>query len=64
MSESAATCLVCKQPSEEVPLINFRFKGAELWICPQHLPVLIHNPAALVGVLPGAEGLNPAKHHD
>jgi hypothetical protein len=33
-------------------------------ICPQHLPVLIHNPQMLVGKLPGAEGLTPAEHHD
>ncbi len=57
-------CIVCKKPSEEVPLISFHFKGAELGICPQHLPILIHDPGKLVGLLPGAEELKPANHHD
>lgn len=47
-----------------MPLIAFRFREADLWICPQHLPVLIHDPGRLVGILPGAEGLEPADHHD
>ena len=53
MSESAgAGCLVCRRPSGDVPLIAFRFREADLWICPQHLPVLIHDPGRLVGILP------------
>lgn len=60
----AAVCLVCGKPSDEVPLISFEFKGTSLWICPQHLPILIHDPAKLSGLLPGAEGLKPASHHD
>lgn len=59
-----AVCLVCKRPSEEVPLISFQFKGTDLRICPQHLPILIHDPGKLAGLLPGAEGLEPADHHD
>jgi hypothetical protein len=35
-----------------------------LWICPQHLPLLIHNPQQLAGKLAGAENLKPADHHD
>jgi hypothetical protein len=62
--ESGAACLVCKSGSEAVPLIAFRFKGSDLWICPQHLPILIHDPGKLTGILPGAENLNPADHHD
>jgi hypothetical protein len=62
--EPGAGCLVCKRSSEEVPLVSFRFKSTDLWICPQHLPVLIHDPGQLVGVLPGAEDLSPAEHHD
>lgn len=60
----AAVCLVCKKPSDEVPLISFEYKDTGLWICPQHLPVLIHDPGKLAGLLPGAENLKPADHHD
>ena len=41
-----------------------QFQGNTYWICPQHLPILIHDPARLVGILPGAENLRPADHHD
>jgi hypothetical protein len=57
-------CLVCKKTSDVVPLITLTYQGGTLWICPQHLPVLIHDPAKLAGVLPGAETLDEADHHD
>ena len=46
-------CLYCEQTSEEMPLIRLTFQGKDLWICPQHLPLLIHEPAKLAGKLPG-----------
>ena len=64
MTEHSQDCLVCKRSSEEVPLISFRFKARDLFICPQHLPILIHDPGKLAQVLPGAEALDPADHHD
>lgn len=59
-----ATCLACKRDSNDVPLIAFRYQGGDHFICPQHLPILIHDPAKLAGVLPGAEGMSPAEHED
>lgn len=59
-----AACLVCERGSAEVPLIAFRYRDADLWICPQHLPILIHDPVKLADRLPGAEGMKPAEHHD
>ena len=67
MNESGTgmtTCLVCRKPSAEVPLIAFQYRDQDLWICPQHLPILIHDPGKLSGLLPGAEKLHPADHHD
>ena len=63
-SGAPSGCLVCRKPSAEVPLISFQYKSSDLWICPQHLPVLIHDPTKLAGLLPGAENLKPADHHD
>ena len=57
-------CVYCDRSSEEVPLISMTFKKQELKICPQHLPILIHDPAQLIGKLPGAEDLNAADHKD
>jgi hypothetical protein len=57
-------CVACCRGSDETPLIAFEYRGAARWICPQHLPVLIHDPAKLAGGLPGADRLSPADHHD
>ena len=57
-------CLACHRGADVTPLINLEYRGSTLWICPQHLPVLIHDPGQLIGVLPGAENLTPADHKD
>jgi len=58
------TCIVCSRDSDQTPLIPVEYRGSTIRICPQHLPVLIHDPAQLIGRLPGAENLRPADHHD
>lgn len=64
MSADKAACLVCKRDSDEIPLISFEYKGSGLFICPQHLPILIHDPTKLAEVLPGADGFEAADHND
>jgi hypothetical protein len=56
------TCLVCAQTSADVPLIALEYRNQEFWICPQHLPILIHHPHELADKLPGAEHLPKADH--
>jgi hypothetical protein len=56
------TCLVCKQSSQEIPLLMIEYQDRQYWICPQHLPILIHKPEQLVGKLPGAENLHGGEH--
>ena len=58
------SCLVCGRTSDDVPLLTFAYRGGEHCICPQHLPMLIHSPARLADVLPGADRLSAADHHD
>jgi len=48
-------CLVCKTSSDETPVTKFYYQESEFYICPQHMPVIIHNPKELVGLLPGAD---------
>ena len=62
--DQAQMCIACERGSDVTPLIRLEYRGEDLWICPQHLPVLIHNPGQLVGRLVGAEHLRPADHHD
>jgi hypothetical protein len=64
MNEKTPACLVCETTSNDVPLISLHYQERDLWICPQHLPVLIHQPAQLVGRLPGAENFGAAEGHD
>ncbi|MBP9825345.1 MAG: hypothetical protein KBF21_14065 [Thermoanaerobaculia bacterium] len=63
-STMTPTCLACGRSDQETPLVRLLHRGVERYICPQHLPILIHNPAELVGKLEGAEQLRPADHHD
>lgn len=59
-----ATCLFCERSSDVTPLLTLEFRGSNFRICAQHLPVLIHDPARLIGILPGAERLEPSEHVD
>jgi hypothetical protein len=63
-SQSNKACLFCGRDEHETPLVVLDYRGTRRWICPQHLPILIHDPAQLAGMLPGAERLSPADHHD
>ena len=55
-------CLVCERSQQEVPLLAVQFQDQQYWICPQHLPILIHKPEELVGRLPGVENLEGHQH--
>lgn len=58
------TCLFCGRGTEVTPLLSLDYRDSQTWICPQHLPILIHDPQQLIGKLEGAEKLEPADHHD
>ena len=57
-------CLVCGRGADATPLLTLEYRGGTLRICPEHLPILIHDPGRLAGILPGAEDLRPADHED
>ncbi len=54
---SEKVCLFCKRDEEKVPLVTLSYQHTNYWICPQHIPMLIHNPDQLQGMLPGAENM-------
>jgi hypothetical protein len=56
--ENEAMCLVCSKTNKEIPLLTLIYQEKICWICPQHLPILIHKPEELVGLLPGAKNLS------
>ena len=55
-------CVNCQRGVEQVPLLTLNHRGGTAYICPQCLPVLIHEPQLLVGKLAGAESLRPREH--
>jgi hypothetical protein len=58
------TCIACGRGAAETPLLTLDYRDSTFSICAQHLPVLIHDPAQLVGRLPGAETMAPSEHED
>jgi hypothetical protein len=65
VTQSQPKCAYCERVSEQVPLLALHYQNREAWICSQHLPVLIHDPARLAGKLPGIEKVGPSEeqHH-
>ncbi|MDA0748422.1 MAG: hypothetical protein O2954_18040 [bacterium] len=57
MEKNRPSCVFCGRDSDQVPLLTLIYQDSQAWICPQHMPVLIHHPEQLVGKLPGAENL-------
>lgn len=64
MKETSLACVFCERSSDVVPLLSLDYAGGRVQICPQHLPILIHDPAQFVGLIAGAENLQPAAHRD
>lgn len=62
MPELKKQCIVCEMDHEMVPLISLQYRDETYYICPQHLPVLIHHPEMLEGKLPGVEHLEGHSH--
>ncbi len=62
MPEETPRCIVCERSNQEVPLLSMSYQDQHYWVCPSHLPVLIHKPNQLIGKLPGAENLSPHEH--
>jgi len=57
-------CLYCQQTSHDIPLIEILFRGEQYWICPQHFPLLIHDPEKLMGKIPGLDHWTPFEEPD
>ncbi len=58
MSEGKNTgCPVCHKTSEEISFLKIDYKGDEIYICPQLIPLLIYEPEKLIGTLEVAENM-------
>jgi hypothetical protein len=45
-------CIVCAKTDDQIPVVEFTFKGEKYYICSQHIPILIHSPHKLASILP------------
>ncbi|KAF0106628.1 MAG: hypothetical protein FD146_2427 [Anaerolineaceae bacterium] len=54
-------CLNCQKSEQQIPLLPIHYQDADVFICPQCLPALIHKPASLADKLPGLENVQPPK---
>jgi hypothetical protein len=62
MPDTQPNCLYCKRTSQQVPLLSVEFKDQPYWICPEHLPIMIHKPHLLASILPGIETSGDEEH--
>jgi len=62
MDSLIPACIACERNEHEVPLIKLQFQGNAYWICPEHFPILIHQPGKLAHKLPGLVNLKPGEH--
>ena len=46
-----AQCVYCERTVEDVPLLNLTHRHGTAYICPQCLPILIHQPQQLLDVV-------------
>jgi hypothetical protein len=55
-------CLNCEKSERQIPLLQMRYQGTDVYICPQCLPVLIHKPEKMAGTLPGMDTTKSEEH--
>jgi hypothetical protein len=55
MPEPTPQCLICERTDDAVPLLTLTYQGKSYWVCPQHLPVLIHKPHQVAHIFPGMD---------
>ena len=65
MSERTGSinCKICGSSEMDVPVLQARYAGESFWICSRCLPVLIHKPEQLKGILANADKIPAADHH-
>jgi len=56
-SKNHTQCLHCQRTEYEAPLMSVRYRGRQMWICVQCLPILIHNPSRLATNLPSGKDI-------
>ncbi len=61
-SKSLDTCINCGKSDNEAPILQMKFRGAQMWICSGCIPVLIHRPEQLMGQLTSVNNIEINNH--
>ena len=61
---SKLTCFNCGSSEQERPLLTLKFQGKEVYLCPQCMPIMIHEPYQLVDKLPRFTPPTSSSPHD
>lgn len=61
MESKSPQCVQCQRSSDETPLVPLRFQGRNLWICTEHLPILIHKSEQIMHLLAAAGEANQSE---
>ncbi len=61
MTNTRLACIFYAQFDQGVRLLPFQYQSEQYWICPAHLPILIHKPDQLAGKLTGLEQPFPSE---
>jgi hypothetical protein len=51
MTINSPACIYCNLSDQDIPLLSFQYRNEPYWICPEHLPILIHHPDQLADKL-------------
>lgn len=61
---SNLTCLNCGASEMDRPLLTLKFQGKEVYLCPQCMPIMIHQSQQLEEKLPGMKPWGGPADHD
>jgi hypothetical protein len=64
LNPETPACLYCQRSSDLVPLLSLQYQHEQIYICAQHLPILIHQPEMLAEFLPDGSTFGAAPGHE
>ncbi len=60
--DDQVNCKLCGSSEMDVPMLPVRYANQGFWVCSRCMPVLIHRPEKLEGILENAEKIPAADH--
>lgn len=58
---SADACIGCQRTEAQVPLGLWRYRGEQLWVCPDCMPAFIHKRGTIMAGADAETGADDAR---